>query len=104
MPRRLAHFGCISLVRQPLGERLLRIALSLKQRGVRLSFDPNHRALMGPDYPALFEGLASVADILGVSDEDLAGIYLGCRRRRYWTACWQWPVTRASSTPTAPPA
>ncbi len=74
---RIAHFGCISLVRQPLGERLLHIAESLKLAGVQISFDPNHRALMGPDYPALFARLAAIADILKVSDEDLAGIYPG---------------------------
>jgi fructokinase len=70
-----AHFGCISLVRQPLGSRLLAIAERLKARGVRISFDPNYRNLMGPDYPALFERLAAIADIIKISDEDMGQIY-----------------------------
>lgn len=72
---RVAHFGCISLVRQPLGERLLQIASQLKQRGVRISYDPNVRNLMGDDFAALFERTASLADLIKVSDEDLARIY-----------------------------
>ena len=72
---RFAHFGCISLVRQPLGERLLQIATQLKQRGVRISYDPNVRNLMGADFPALFERTAPLADLVKVSDEDLARIY-----------------------------
>src|SRR5882757_2916944 len=73
----LAHFGCISLVRQPLGTRLVRIAERLKALGVRISFDPNYRNLMGPDYPPLFERMAALADIIKISDEDMAGIYPG---------------------------
>ncbi|HKY93640.1 MAG TPA: PfkB family carbohydrate kinase, partial [Nevskiaceae bacterium] len=71
----VAHFGCISLVRQPLGMRLEAIAADLKRRGVAISFDPNVRNLMGPDYPALFERMARLADVIKVSDEDLAHIY-----------------------------
>lgn len=71
----VAHFGCISLVRQPLGERLVSIAKRLKSQGVRISFDPNYRNLMGPDYPALFERMAALADIVKLSDEDLEQIY-----------------------------
>lgn len=71
----VAHFGCISLVRQPLGARLLQIAQRLKARGVAICFDPNYRNLMGADYPALFERLAALADVVKVSDEDLRGIY-----------------------------
>ncbi|PZQ29652.1 MAG: carbohydrate kinase [Stenotrophomonas acidaminiphila] len=71
----VAHFGCISLVRQPLGARLLAIAERLHARGVRISFDPNCRNLMGADYPPLFERLASLADVIKLSDEDLAHIY-----------------------------
>lgn len=70
-----AHFGCISLVRQPLGARLEDIARGLKQRGTRISFDPNHRNLMGPDYWQQFERMAMLADVIKISDEDIAGIY-----------------------------
>ena len=41
-----AHFGCISLVRQPLGETLAKLAGELRSRGVKISFDPNYRNLM----------------------------------------------------------
>ncbi len=71
----LAHFGCISLVRQPLGEQLCQIAVDLKQRGVKISYDPNYRNLMGPDFPATFERMAALSDILKISDEDLMQIY-----------------------------
>lgn len=70
-----AHFGCISLVRQPLGERLVSLALRLADAGVPVSFDPNCRNLMGPDYPGLFERLAARASVLKISDEDLRHIY-----------------------------
>src|SRR3546814_14747923 len=73
----VAHFGCISLVREPLGSRLVALAERLKQRGVRISFDPNHRHLMDARYPALFERMARVADVLKASEEDLAAIYPG---------------------------
>lgn len=71
----IAHFGCISLVRHPLGARLLAIAEDLRKRGTRISYDPNVRNLMGPDFAALFERTAALADILKISDEDLAQIY-----------------------------
>jgi Sugar kinases, ribokinase family len=70
-----AHFGCISLVRQPLGERLLALALRLAGAGVPVSFDPNCRNLMGAGYVALFERLAARAAVLKISDEDLGHIY-----------------------------
>ena len=69
------HFGCISLVRQPLAARLLALAEELHARGVRISFDPNCRNLMGADYPPLFERLAAIADVVKLSDEDLRHIY-----------------------------
>ncbi|MCR6686199.1 carbohydrate kinase [Pseudoxanthomonas sp.] len=72
---RIAHFGCISLVRQPLGARLLAIAGALHAAGVPVSFDPNCRSLMGPDYPPLFERLAALSSVLKISDEDLRHIY-----------------------------
>lgn len=70
-----AHFGCISLVRKPLGRRLVRLARELKARGTLISFDPNYRNLMGPGYRALFERMAALANIVKLSDEDLVQIY-----------------------------
>jgi fructokinase len=71
----IAHFGCISLVRQPLGERLFAIAAQLKAQGTRISYDPNYRNLMGADYPQFFEKMMALTDILKISDEDLLQIY-----------------------------
>jgi len=73
----VAHFGCISLVRRPLGDKLQSIANELKRRGVRISYDPNYRNLMGPDFPSQFEQMARLASIIKVSDEDLRQIYPG---------------------------
>lgn len=71
----IAHFGCISLVRQPLGDRLVRLAERLSASGTRISFDPNWRNLMPPDYHALVERMCRIADIIKISDEDLKHIY-----------------------------
>jgi len=71
----IAHFGCISLVRQPLGARLFELAAELKARGTRISYDPNYRNLMGPDYPQFFEKMMALTDIVKISDEDLLQIY-----------------------------
>src|SRR5690606_40852218 len=71
------HFGCISLVRQPLGERLVALAVRLADAGVPVSFDPNCRNLMGADYPPLFERLAARAAVR--SEERRGG--KGCRCR-----------------------
>ena len=70
-----AHFGGISLAREPLAACLLGVAEMLHRRGVTISFDPNHRNAMGPDYAATFERLCRIADVIKVSDEDLVGIY-----------------------------
>jgi fructokinase len=72
---RYAHFGSISLVRQPLGDRLMALAADLRARGVPISFDPNCRNLMGADYLPRFERLAAIADLLKLSDEDLRHLY-----------------------------
>lgn len=74
---KIAHFGGISLVRKPLSTRLLAIAERLKAMGKTISFDPNHRQLMGTDYPPLFERMVSLANVIKVSDEDLMAIYPG---------------------------
>ena len=70
-----AHFGCISLVRQPLGARLVALAESLHAAGVAISFDPNCRNLMDADYPPLFERMAALASTIKLSDEDLRQVY-----------------------------
>jgi len=66
-----AHFGCISLVRQPLGATLATLAAELRARGVKISFDPNYRNLMEHGYEPTLRKMAALADLIKVSDEDL---------------------------------
>ncbi|MDR5876732.1 carbohydrate kinase [Caballeronia sp. LZ032] len=66
-----AHFGCISLVRQPLGATLAALARQLREHGVKISFDPNYRNLMEHGYEPILRNMAGLADLIKVSDEDL---------------------------------
>jgi fructokinase len=66
-----AHFGCISLVRQPLGATLTTLAANLRAHGAKISFDPNYRNLMETGYRPTLETMAALADLIKVSDEDL---------------------------------
>jgi fructokinase len=70
-----AHFGCISLVRQPLGETLVALATELRARGVKISFDPNYRNLMAHGYEPILRKMAALADLIKVSDEDLSLLF-----------------------------
>ena len=72
---RWAHFGGISLSRQPLAERLVSLAERLKARGVKISYDPNFRVLMDASYDPILVRMASVADLIKVSEEDLRGLF-----------------------------
>ncbi|AJC21390.1 carbohydrate kinase family protein [Pandoraea pulmonicola] len=72
---RVAHFGCISLVREPLAARLVALAEDLHARGVAISFDPNLRNLMGPGYFATFTRMAKLATWLKLSVEDLRALF-----------------------------
>ena len=69
------HFGGISLVRQPLAGKLVALAEQLKQDGVRVSFDPNYRLLMDERYDATLRRMTELADVVKVSEEDLAGLF-----------------------------
>ncbi|VVE53633.1 fructokinase [Pandoraea communis] len=73
----VAHFGCISLVREPLAGTLVSLAAQLHARGTAISFDPNLRNLMGPGYLATFTQMAKLATWLKLSMEDLRGLYPG---------------------------
>ncbi|RZF27599.1 carbohydrate kinase [Paraburkholderia sp. UYCP14C] len=66
-----AHFGGISLVRQPLGNTLAALAAQLRAHGVKISFDPNYRNLMEHGYEPTLRQMAALADLIKVSDEDL---------------------------------
>ena len=72
-----AHFGCISLVRQPLGETLATLAADLRAAGVKISFDPNYRNLMAHGYEPILHRMAALADLIKVSDEDLRMLFPG---------------------------
>ncbi|KQR79635.1 sugar kinase [Burkholderia sp. Leaf177] len=70
-----AHFGCISLVRQPLGDTLAQLAAQLREHGVKISFDPNYRNLMEHGYEPTLRKMAALADLIKVSDEDLQRLF-----------------------------
>jgi fructokinase len=69
------HFGGISLAREPLAGKLLAMAAELKERGVRISYDPNYRALMDERYAPTLRQMVELADVVKVSDEDLLGLF-----------------------------
>ncbi len=70
-----AHFGGISLARQPLADKLVALAAQLKQEGVRVSYDPNFRLLMDQRYDATLRRMTELADVIKVSEEDLEGLF-----------------------------
>lgn len=70
-----AHFGGISLARQPLAERLVSLAERLKTLGVRISYDPNFRVAMDRRYDPILARMAAIADLIKVSEEDLRGLF-----------------------------
>jgi fructokinase len=75
---RLCHFSCISLARQPLGDRLVEVARRVKEEDKLISYDPNWRNLMDTRYRELtFPAMVELADIIKLSDEDLRQIYPG---------------------------
>ncbi|MBT2867418.1 carbohydrate kinase [Chromobacterium violaceum] len=75
---RIAHFGCISLAREPLASRLVQLARQLTAQGCRIAFDPNFRNTMRtPCYQAHFNAMLSLADYIKVADDDLFGLYPG---------------------------
>ena len=71
---RWAHFGGISLARQPLAGKLVQLAETLKAQGVRISYDPNFRALMDENYDPTLKRMTALADVIKVSEEDLVGL------------------------------
>lgn len=74
----LCHFSCISLARQPLGERLVAVAKQCREAGKHISYDPNWRNLMDRHYrEQTFPAMVALADTIKLSDEDLRQIYPG---------------------------
>ena len=74
---RWAHFGGISLAREPLASKLIALARELKAQGVAISYDPNYRNLMDERYAPTLAAMASIADLVKVSDDDLRGLFPG---------------------------
>jgi fructokinase len=72
-----AHFGGISLARQPLAANLVALAQKLKTQGVSISYDPNFRNLMDERYTPTLEAMAAISDVIKVSDDDLRGLFPG---------------------------
>ncbi|WP_373988040.1 carbohydrate kinase [Duganella sp. BuS-21] len=70
-----AHFGGISLAREPLAGKLVALAEQLKRDGVRISYDPNYRLLMDQRYDATLRRMTELADVVKVSEEDLEGLF-----------------------------
>ena len=74
----VCHFSCISLARQPLGDRLVTLAQQAKGAGKRISYDPNWRNLMDSRYrQQTFPTMTALADMIKLSDEDLRQMYPG---------------------------
>lgn len=86
----VVHFGSISLAREPLATRLVAEAERCRAAGRYVTFDPNHRTLMGPGYRATLERMVRLADTVKCSEDDLAGLFPECaarealRRLRAW--------------------
>lgn len=74
---RWAHFGGISLARQPLASKLVALAEKLKAQGVAISYDPNYRNLMDASYTPTLLRMGALADLIKVSDDDLRGLFPG---------------------------
>lgn len=74
---RRAHFGGISLAREPLAARLVALAARLKEQGVPISYDPNFRNLMAQGYEPTLRRMCALADVIKVSDDDLRGLFPG---------------------------
>lgn len=72
---RWMHFGGISLARGPLDLTLVALAEQAKSQGIRISYDPNWRTLMGPAYDATLQRMSELADVIKVSDEDLRALF-----------------------------
>jgi fructokinase len=74
---RWAHFGGISLAREPLASTLLALARQLKAQGVAISYDPNYRNVMDQAYAPTLATMTALADVIKVSDDDLLGLFPG---------------------------
>jgi fructokinase len=73
---RLAHFGSLGLVREPLAGRLRALAEALKGEGRLISYAPSLPAsLMDVSYDDTLEQMCRLADVIKLSDEELRGLF-----------------------------
>ncbi len=88
---RWAHFGSLSLVREPLAARLLALAQGLKAEGKQISYAPNFRSPpMDASYDDTLEQMCRIADVIHVSDRELCGLFrvTDCRQGLAQIAAW----------------
>lgn len=74
------HVGSIATVLEPGASTIRQAVRDAKARGMVVSFDPNARPSITPDVNTVLgqvEALVAAADIVKVSDEDLAWYYPG---------------------------
>ena len=96
------HFGGISLARQPLADCLVALATELHAQGTAISYDPNFRKLMDARYLVTFERMCRLAQVIKVSDEDLAGLMPNedplhsLQRARAWNPQSWWLYTEGA--------
>ena len=72
---RVLHFGSVSLTAEPARSATLAAVRAAKERGARISYDPNYRASLWPDEASAVEQMLRplpLVDILKDSDEELA--------------------------------
>lgn len=69
-----AYFGGITLVREPARPRFLALAREARGQGVTLVYDPNYRPQLADAYQEAFPRYVALADLIKVSEEDLAGL------------------------------
>ena len=69
------HFSGTSLARGPLDLALIALAEQAKAHGLRISYDPHWRNLMGPAYDATLRRMTELADVIKVSDDGLRALF-----------------------------
>lgn len=69
-----AYFGGITLMRDPARPRFLALAREARDQGITVVYDPNYRPQLADAYRQAFPEYVPLADLIKVSEEDLAGL------------------------------
>lgn len=69
-----AYFGGITLLREPARAPFLALAREAQARGIKVVYDPNYRPQLADAYRTAFSHYVPLADLIKVSEEDLAGL------------------------------